>query len=155
MASLGLQTFFIAIAAGLLVLMVLYVAYAGGRRAARGQSGRLGSMRGGRRAEDAETGNGTARRHCRRSLESVDTLPRYTPAGEGEGGVAPPEPVHGSGEHERVAEGEEGVEPPPYSVDAGGEVAGEAGYDGDASEWPRGERHVGLPVSPDPVHVCG
>ncbi len=155
MAPLGLKTFGIGIAAGLLILMVLYVAYAGTRRTTRGQSGRHGGMRDGargRRAHDAESGNGSARRHCQ-SLESVDTLPRYTPAGEG--GVAAPEQVHGGEEHERAVEGVEGVEPPPYSFDAGGSVTGEAGYDGDAREWPHGESHVGLPVSPDPVHTCG
>ena len=153
-AALGLKTFGIGIAAGLLVLMVLYVAYAGTRRTTRGQSGRRVSLRGGargRRAQDAETGNGTARRHCQ-SLESVDTLPRYTPAGEG--GVAPPEQVHGSGEHDRAVEGE-GLEPPPYSFDAGSSATGKVGYDGDARGWPHGESHVGLPVSPDPVHTCG
>ena len=152
MALLGLEIFGVFVAAGLLILMVLYVTCAGMRANTHGHNGRFSNLRGGgaRHTGDAETGAGTAGRN-RQSLESVDTLPRYTPSDEGR--VAPPERVHGSDEHGRTVEIER-AKPPPYSFDAGGAVAA-AGSDGDASEWPRGESHIGLLVSPDPVHIPG
>ena len=139
-----LKTFGIATAVCLLVFMVLYVVYAGGRRKARGQGPRSANLRA-RRPRDAETGAaGTARRNCRH-VDSVDTLPRYTPKEEGGVAPAPPEQVHGSG-HDGVEE--EGPKPPAYTFDAGGPVS--EGEFGEA-----GEGHAGLPVSPDPVHISG
>ncbi|KAL9068841.1 MAG: hypothetical protein Q9161_005928 [Pseudevernia consocians] len=149
--TLGLKVFGISVAVALLILMVLYVIYAGTRANTHGHNGRFINFRGGgaRHTGDAETGSGTAGRN-RPSLESVDTLPRYTPGDERV--VAPLEQVHGRDEHDRV----EGVgrKPPSYTFDAGGAVSGEAEH-GNDSEWPRGEGHIGHPVTPDAVHVSG
>ena len=63
----------------------------------------------------------------------------------GEGSAAPLEQGTGN-EHDGVEEGER-VKPPPYTVNAGGQIA--EAEDGD--EQNKGQ--VGLPVVPAPVHL--
>lgn len=150
-----LRTIGITVAISLLILMVLYVTYAGTRRNTRGRL-RFGEHRGGRvrRARDLESGANTAGRNS--LTESVDTLPRYTPGNGGGCGVpaqqvgVPPQQVHGSDGHGRVEEGE-AVKPPPYTFDADGPVV-EAGY-GNAGGAPRGGGYTGIPLPPPPDAV--
>ncbi|KAL9129650.1 MAG: hypothetical protein Q9175_007245 [Cornicularia normoerica] len=136
--AFGIKVFFIVAAVTVAILMILYAAYAGGRRNARGHAGRFGNFqRGTRRLGDSENGQRS---------DSVDTLPRYTASGEGD--VAPPAQVHGSDEHDRVEEEEEveGPKPPPYTFDASGPVT--EAEDGDG----HGEGDAEIPASPAPVH---
>lgn len=145
-----LRTIGITVAISLLILMFLYVIYAGTRRNTRGRL-RFGEVhRGGgrvRRARDLESGANTAGRNS--LTESVDTLPRYTP-GNGGGCGVPAQQVHGSDGQGRVGEGE-AVKPPPYTVDADDAVV-EAGY-GNAGGAPWGGGYTGIPLPPPPDAV--
>lgn len=146
-----LRTIGITVAISLLILMVLYVIYAGTRRNTRGRL-RFGEVHrdGGRvrRTRDLESGANTAGRNS--LTESVDTLPRYTP-GNGGGCGVPAQQVHGSDGHGRVEEGE-AVKPPPYTVDADGPVV-ETGYGG-AGGAPQGGGYTGIPLPPpDAVYI--
>ncbi|CAF9941487.1 hypothetical protein IMSHALPRED_002743 [Imshaugia aleurites] len=135
-----LKTFGIPIAACLITLTVLYIVYAGTHRKTRNRRIRPDNpRRRARRNRDPETGADTADGDA----ESVDTLPRYM--ANGEGSAAPLEQGTGN-EHDGVEEGER-VKPPPYTVNAGGQIA--EAEDGD--EQNKGQ--VGLPVVPAPVHL--
>ena len=158
MLPLAFKIFGIAVAITLLILMILYVAFAGTLRDTRGRLRVMRGARGGgarRRRGDVEGGEaGTG--GDSQTVRSVHTLPRYTP-GDGDGccGVAGQRGHGGEGGEGEGRVGGEEVKPPPYAFDAGGAVAGEAGDgDGDGDgDRDVGEGRAGLPVSPDAVHV--